>query len=471
MKTKTNWHEEVLKRKEDLLEDLMRLLEIRSVKDLTTQTPKWPMGREIGEALEHMLKLSANDGFAVKNIEGYAGHAEIGNSDDYVGVLCHLDVVPAPGRWETPPFEPAIRDGKLYARGAIDDKGPTMAAYYAMKILKELDLPLKRKIRLIFGTDEESGMRCMKKYREVESMPAMGFAPDAVFPIIHAEKGQINATLCLEKGLEGKSASSIELLHFTAGEKGNMVPGQARATVKSHDIYDIESGFLKYCQGHGLDGKSSHEGDSVILELQGRSVHGMEPYNGVNAGTELAQYLVDFPFEGRAKSFLHFVGHVLHQDFHGEYLGIAVSDEVTGPLTVNPGVLRFSQVEVSVKLNIRCPVSTPYLRIIEILMEMCRGYGFKVDEIREKKPHHVDPNHPMIRVMQKVYQEETGEPGELLSNGGATYARFIDNGVAFGAVFPGREMTAHQVDESIEINDLLKATAIYARTLYELANL
>jgi succinyl-diaminopimelate desuccinylase len=43
-----------------------------------------------------------------------------------------------------------------------DDKGPTMAAFYAMRVIKEMNVPLNKKIRLILGTDEESGISCFK---------------------------------------------------------------------------------------------------------------------------------------------------------------------------------------------------------------------------------------------------------------------------------------------------------------------
>lgn len=466
-----DWQGEVKKRKAPLLDDLVELLRIQSVKDLSTSTEEKPMGKEIGEVLEHMLARSVSEGFAVKNIQGYAGYAELGMADEYTGVLCHLDVVPAPGVWKTPPFDPAIRDGKLYARGAIDDKGPTMAVFYAMKILKALNVPLKRKIRLIFGTDEESGMRCMKKYQEVEGMPEMGFAPDAVFPIVHAEKGQINARLCIiEERKETDPNAAFQLLEFVSGERGNMVPDHAAAKVKGSGSLAIKEKFARYCEEQGLEGSVGIEEDAVLLELKGKAAHGMEPFNGVNAGLELAHFLSGFSFSGGAEVFLHFAGGVLYRDFHGENLGIAITDEVTGALTVNVGILRFGE-DVSLQLNIRCPVKANYLRTIEILMEKGREHGLEVDEIREKKPHHVSADHPMVHVMQEAYRQETGGEPELLSTGGATYARFIENGVAFGAVFPGKEMTAHQVNEYIEIDDLLKATAIYARTLYELANL
>ncbi|WLD94531.1 dipeptidase PepV [Alkalihalobacillus sp. AL-G] len=472
-----DWYKEVEARKDDLIKDLVRLLEFESIKDLTTSEPGKPMGTTISDALEFMLERCSKEGFMTKNIEGYAGYAEhkTSNSDNYIGVLCHIDVVPATGEWTSPPFEPTIRDGKLYARGAIDDKGPTMAAFYALKLIKDLNLPLKTNVRLIFGTDEESGMSCMKKYEQVEKMPVAGFAPDAVFPIIHAEKGQINVFLSMENATitddPGNRDHSYELLSFTAGTKGNMVPEIAKATIIG-DIASISQEFKSYCSDHKLSCNSSITNEGITLTLYGKSVHGMEPQNGINAGLNLAHFLSSYSFQKEANQYLQFIDQYLYDDYVGSRLEISHSDEVTGPLTVNAGIFHFEMGErVKVQLNIRCPVTTPYLRTVEILGEKTAHFGFSIDEIREKKPHHVDKKHPMIQVLQKVYHEETSEEPTLLSTGGATYARFMKNGVAFGAVFPGKEMSAHQIDEYIEIEDLLKATAIYARAIYELGNL
>nr|WP_246943050.1 dipeptidase PepV [Bacillus pinisoli] len=464
-----NWYEEVLARKEELLKDLKELLKIESVKDESSTSTRFPMGEKVGEALDLMLSKAGSSGFHTKNVDGYAGYAEHGDGshDDMIGILCHVDVVPATGEWTTPPFEPTIRDGKLFARGAIDDKGPTMAAYYGLKIVKELGLPLQKRVRLIFGTDEESGMSCMKHYQEVETMPSVGFAPDADFPIINAEKGQINTRLVIGPATE-EYLGEVRLVSFKAGERSNMVPEQATVILQgSVDHLLLE--FEGFCTKQGVRRKITHLDDSVEITLYGLSAHGMEPHIGVNAGTTLASFLRDFDFTGTAAQFLDFLDE-LHLDFEGKTLNISYKDDITGPLTVNPGVLHFEEEKGgTVQLNVRCPVTTKFEETKEVLTAQVKEKGFEVEDIKVSPPHHVGSDHPMIQALQEAYQQETGLEPTLLSTGGATYARFMENGVAFGACFPGKEMTAHQKDEYIEVEDLLKATAIYARAIYNLA--
>ncbi|MHC0038399.1 dipeptidase PepV [Pseudoneobacillus sp. C159] len=466
-----NWYEEVLRRKDAIIKDLFGLLEIESVKDVSSQSPVRPMGEKVGEALDYMLNLSLQAGFTTKNLDGYVGYLEDKNSrsDDYIGILCHLDVVPATGDWTSPPFQPTIRDGKIFARGAIDDKGPTIAAFYGLKMVKELGLPMKNNVRIIFGTDEESGMSCIKHYREVERMPALGFAPDADFPIIHAEKGQINVTLSI-KDDSPYPQSPLVLHSFKGGNRINMVPESAVAIVEGDIEKEFIEGFELFCHENGYPYKLSFKDAQVELKLFGLSAHGMEPHKGENAATALANYLSRFPFQKTANQYLAFCT-LLHEDFYGESLGINYEDSITGPLTVNPGVFSFEQDGGTVQLNIRCPVSTRYELTKQKLADSLTTSGFTIAGLRESQPHHVEADHPMIKVLQKVYQEETNLEPTLLSTGGATYAKFMEYGVAFGACFPGKLMTAHQKDEYIEMEDLLKATAIYARAIYELANL
>ncbi|SHF22901.1 Peptidase family M20/M25/M40 [Seinonella peptonophila] len=124
-----NWMNEALKAKSELIQDLIQILQIRSVYDNSLSTPLAPFGLEIAEALSYMLMLGERDGFITKNVDGYAGHIEMGVGKELIGVLGHVDVVSSgDAPWTFPPFAPEIRDGKLYARGAIDDKGPLMAA-------------------------------------------------------------------------------------------------------------------------------------------------------------------------------------------------------------------------------------------------------------------------------------------------------------------------------------------------------
>ncbi|PLT30744.1 dipeptidase PepV [Peribacillus deserti] len=486
-----NWHGQILNRKSELLADLTELLKIKSIKDLSTASKEAPMGAAISEALSFMLDKAEKDGFRTKNIEGYAGYAEMGpeNAENYIGILCHVDVVPASsGDWTSDPFVPEVRDGMLYARGAIDDKGPTMAAYYACKLVKELGLPLKHRIRIIFGTDEESGMSCMQKYMELEPHPIAGFAPDADFPIIYAEKGQINIRLKFNReigivpaqnsvnssigaGAEGREMGTVPtLVSFKAGERANVVPDLAVASVSGAGLESVKAAFEIFCRDQNLEGRSVEDQGILTLSIKGKSAHAMEPEKGLNAGTKLAGFLVTQDLELTGHNYLRFLAECLDGDHYGKKLSIAFRDDITGPLTVNPGILQYDANEAFVHLNLRCPVKTSYKHLYEKLEAEAAKYGFETNELRERKPHHVDAEHPLIKTLQKVYQEETLSEPVLLTTGGNTYARTIQNGVAFGALFPGRPDTAHQKDECAAVDDLIKASSIYARAIFELAN-
>ncbi|WP_323742043.1 dipeptidase PepV [Salinibacillus xinjiangensis] len=360
-----------------------------------------------------------------------------------------------------------MRDGKIFARGAIDDKGPTMAAFYGLKIVKELGLPLQKNVRIIFGTDEESGMSCMRHYKEVGEMPKVGFAPDADFPIIHAEKGQINTKIGLPTSDTQHEESDLELVSIVSGDRINMVPEQATAVVRGN-LGRIQDEFVAFCQEQGVQQSSNQKGDEMELIILGKAAHGMEPQIGVNAGTTLATFLKTYKFEPNTKRFIEFLSD-LHKDFEGKDLGIAYQDEITGPLTVNPGVIHVDSEDSYVRLNIRCPVTTDYDEIIGKLKKSIDDKELMIEELRQSRPHHVDGDDSFIQALQKAYKDETGMEPTLLSTGGGTYARFMEKGVAYGASFPGKEMTAHQKDEYIEVEDLLKATAIYARAIYEMA--
>lgn len=465
MKSWENFFDEKL-----FIQDLRSLLSIPSVMDLNSSNGRAPFGENVQKALEFMLAKGEEEGLLTYENNGLYGYIEYGpkKAKDYIGVLCHVDVVPASGKWSNDPFEPSIRENRIYARGAIDDKGPTLAAWYALKLLKKAGFPIKHRIRLIIGTNEESGMRCMKSYVENEPEALFGFAPDAVFPIIHAEKGQINIHLkCKPK----QSTNAINLVSFESGKRGNMVPDTATAIINGNFSTDHMEIFRRMEDFDNVTIEKSRNNDTVILKTVGTSAHGMEPFKGENAAFTLVTMLL-YLEELQLHPYLTFINTYLKSDFNGETLGIDFEDNVTGKLTVNAGIFRYNQAEGGeIALNIRCPIETPYENTINQLKAIAEQKGWLVSGLRYTDPHFVDAEHQGIRELQEAYKEVTKNNATLLSTGGATYARFLTNGVAFGAVFPGKNNTAHQVDEYAELEDLRMSIFIYAEALYRLANL
>ncbi|MDQ0176889.1 dipeptidase PepV [Bacillus chungangensis] len=465
------WMQEAMKRKSSLLKDLQGLLRINSVLDEQATSPDAPLGDGVKAALQYVLDLGKKDEFQTKNVGNLAGHVEMGAGKELVGILCHVDVVPEGEGWSFAPFGGEMKDGKIYARGAIDDKGPTMAAYYAMKIVKELGLPIEKRVRLIVGTDEESNWRCVDRYFAEEEMPTLGFAPDASFPIIHAEKGIADFDFVMP-AKEEEGTKNIFLHSFQAGERYNMVPSFARARLYVRgEQTSIVQCFDDYCQKHHLKGSYYVESGDLIFELEGVSAHGMEPEKGVNAGLHLIVFLSELSLTGKAKNFLDFGRQFLWNDTRGNALDIAYEDDVTGELTVNAGMIAYSHTEgARFGINMRYPVTFDIEKGKQLLSKCIESFDGHLDRFTDLKPHYVDENHRLIQILQKVYEEQTGEQAALLSIGGGTYARSLKAGVAFGALFPGCPDVAHQKDEYMDIDDLLKATAIYAQAIYELAS-
>ncbi|CAM3969322.1 dipeptidase PepV [Mesobacillus thioparans] len=469
--TSINWTMEVEKRKADLIKDAQDLLKIKSVLDEENSTPEAPLGEGVKEALDFMLRLGEKDGFTAKNVGNLAGHLEFGQGEEIVGVLCHVDVVPEGDGWSSDPYGAEIRDGKIYARGAIDDKGPTMAAYYAMKIVKELGLPLNKRVRMIVGTDEESDWRCVDHYFEHEEMPSMGFAPDADFPIIYAEKGIADYDLvCKAAGIE-KENFDAEVIEFSSGRRYNMVPDYAKAVLSvQQGQTDVVQRFDEFKRKNELDGKATVESGRLVLELEGVSAHGMEPDNGKNAGLYMAAFLSELNLDGNSEKFFQFTAKYLGKDSRGKEMGVAFADDITGDLTINVGKLSYNTENGGrAGLNMRYPVTTDLEKTKETLQQLLDAEGLAIENFTNSNPHHVDENDFLIQTLKKVYEEQVGEKAELISIGGGTYARSLESGVAFGPLFPGRPDIAHQKDEYMIVEDLLRATAIYAQAIYELA--
>ncbi|WP_176560318.1 dipeptidase PepV [Brevibacillus dissolubilis] len=478
--SKINWLEEVEKRRNDLISTTQEFLRIKSVLDPSTAREGAPFGEGIQKALEFALNVCAEAGMETKDVGGYAGHAEFGQGEELVGVLSHVDVVPEGEGWTTPPYAAEIVDGKIVARGSLDDKGPGMASIFAAKIVKELGLPLSKRVRLIFGTDEETSWRCMNTYFQTEEMPTMGFTPDADFPLIYAEKGLTHLVFLQSKeaylgqGRTERAAQDCDakLSQLHAGLRMNMVPDRARALLEAGRLsaQELADKYQAYLSETGHKGAATIDDNFVTLTFEGKSVHGMDPGKGINAGTELIRFLAGLTLDSRAEQLIEFSNKYLYQQHYGEAMGIGHNDPEMGPLTLNTGIIRYEEDgELRFDINIRYPHSQPYSQWEPILLDRLNEAAFTLQIEENMKPHRVDPNHPLVTTLQKVYSEQTGQEANIIAIGGATYGRSLDVGVAFGPLFPGGADCAHQRDEFIKIDDLVKATAIYAQAIYELA--
>lgn len=468
-----DWQKEVDLRKADLLEDLQNLLRINSERDDSQADAENPFGPGPRKALEHMLAYGERDGFTVKNVDNYAGHIEFGSGDETLGIFGHMDVVPAGDGWSTDPYEPVIKDDKIFARGSSDDKGPSMAAYYAMKIIKELGLPLSKKVRFVVGSDEESGWGDMDYYFQHEQAPDFGFSPDAEFPIINGEKGNVS----FAPQFTGTNEGDYVLEEFTAGLRENMVPGTAVAniTVPSTEVAEkMKGAFGVFIDEEPITGTLEVAGTTVTIQVTGKGAHGASPQSGINAATFLAVFLDSYPFGGAAKDFIHATATNVHEDFYGEKSGVAFEDPKMGRLTMNAGLFVFKNNTTDgnfINLNFRYPKG---ISVTEIKNGLEKVYGAQgaviVQGERNQEPHYVPVDDPLVKTLLQVYEDHTGQKGHEQIIGGGTYGRLLKRGVAYGAMFPGYIDTMHQANEFMALDDLFRATAIYADAIYRLAS-
>ena len=464
MSKQINWKEEVKKYQDDFLEDLKELLRIDSVRNDDEATDEFPVGPGPAKALHKVLEIGKRDGFETKQLENWAGHIEYGDGDEILGVLGHVDVVPVGSGWDTDPFDPVIKDGKLYARGSSDDKGPTMAAYYALKIIKELDLPVNKKIRVIIGTDEESEWQGLAHYLENEQMPDLGFSPDGNFPIINGEKGNYEIDIETKASNEG----DLTLVLFEAGLRSNMVPQDATAKIATEDPEALRDAFDAFISDQPVEGNAEIDSQTVTLNVVGKAAHGSKPQIGVNAATYLAVFLNTLDLGGDAKTFTNLVETYLHDDPYGEKLGVAQEDDVMGNLTSNPGIFRFEDGDKGlITVNMRYAVGDNDMLTSQVTNTLT-GEDVKIHVKKGKVPHYVPGDDPLVQTLLDVYARQTGFEAHEQVIGGGTYGRLLDRGVAFGALFPDSTDTMHQANEFMTIDDLMNAMAIYAEAIYEL---
>lgn len=457
--------EQAKKKQNELITELQQLIQIPSVLDEEQSSSAQPFGPEPLKALEWMLQKGQEAGMTVKNVDQMAGHIEMGEGEELLGILGHVDVVPAGKGWTFPPFEGQINNDRLYGRGAIDDKGPTMAAWMAMKLVKEAGIPLNKRVRLIIGTDEESGFRCVDRYFEKEEMPHIGFAPDADFPIINAEKGI--ATL---RFTTTKLAEDEQLQSFQSGTRTNMVPDLATAVIRvKHKT--IEKEFDHFKKQHDLQGSLKIEEKRIVLSLEGKSAHAMEPNEGVNAGVYLAEFLKDIVTTSGSKTFVDFVSTSFVNDSRGHAFALNYQDAMSGDTTLNAGILAFDpSLGGIVDVSLRYSVSYDFDGNLTKCQALLKENAISADVVSNSKPHYIEESDELIQSLSRVYERQTGEKATLLSIGGGTYARVLKKGVAFGMLFPGEKDVAHQVDEFVDIPNLIKAVAIYADAICELAS-
>jgi len=472
--------------REEFVKSMEEIIAIRSVEEAPVVDKEYgnlPFGRGIHEAFMYMLNKGKTDGFDVENVDNYGGHIEFGGytvdeeglitgtSEEVMGIIGHLDVVPEGSGWATDPYTAAVIDGKIYGRGAIDDKGPVLAAYYAMKALKEAGFVPAKKVRLILGLDEETNWKGMDYYLSKQKAPDFGFTPDADFPAIHGEKGILIFRLAKKFGKT--TNKGLELRSVKAGNAPNMVPDFARALVRSEKMEDyevIKQKAATYREEKNLKINIKGVGKSLEITAGGKSAHGSTPELGLNAISVLMDFLGTLEFTSDdANEFIEFYNKHIGFETNGTSMNCSFHDEPSGDLVFNVGMAEISPGAGELTVNIRYPVTSSGEAVYGAMAELLTKANFGIIKVNDQKPIYVSEDDPFIVTLMDIYKEHTGDTdSKPLVIGGGTYARAAKGVVAYGCQFPGDEEMAHQANEYAVIDNLLKAAKIYADAIYRL---
>ncbi len=426
---------------------LKELLRIPSV--INEGDGGYPFGKGVDQALRKALEIASILGYSTRYGDGgYYGIAEVGEGEEMIGILCHLDVIPAGNlaEWDDDPFEPREVDGMVYGRGAQDDKGPTVAALFAVKALMDAGVHFNKRVRFIFGGDEENFWRCIKHYKKNEEIPDMGFSPDSRFPVTYAEKGLLQARLV------GDNEDGVRM---SGGSTFNAVPSQA------FYYSDRQGDLIRQLQALGY----AYEQNADHVEVKGKAAHALAAEEGINA---IARLCVALRATGIGSKAINFIADKIGEDPYARNIFGDCSDEISGRLRFNIGMIDIDGGE-QISIDTRIPVTVPKEEIVAKLSTAASGYGLVYHEHDWLAPSHVPIDHFIVKTLLKVYQEHSGDTSTPpRASGGATYARALPNCVAFGALMPDEEITEHQPNERTVLKNLYKAMEIYAYAVYEL---
>lgn len=452
--------------KEEMTAALSKLISYPSVQGKAA--PGAPFGRPVSDCLDCAMDLCRSFGFETRNFEGYAGTASFTSSlgEPELGILAHLDVVPEGTGWADDPYTARIADGKIFGRGAIDDKGPAVSVIYAMKALKELNVPLKKGFRLILGTNEENGSADLAYYFQKEAPPKYTFTPDGSYPLINIEKGMIR---CYFSAKAAQPMNDNALMELQGGTVINAVPETAYAVIGGLRADVINKAISEL----DCDAKFTLKdfGGCIRIDCQGKSAHASTPTMGKNAITALIKLISVLPLQDDAAKKIRSLAKLFPcGETNGASLGINLKDEESGSLTEVLSLISFEAGRLECSMDIRLPATNTVKDVTDILIPALENAGFTVEKCCGTEPHMVSSDSSFVKTLLSVYEDVTGEKGECIAIGGGTYVHEIEGGVAFGAEFDGIDYHMHSANEFIPIDQLVLNAKMFALAIYEVCN-
>ncbi len=434
--------------------------------------PGAPFGRGPRAALDKFVEIGSRLGMDTGIFEDQAGWADMGDKNaEMIAVLAHVDVVPPGEGWSCDPWQGMIKDGYLYGRGVADDKGQAICAMYALKAIREAGVSLKRRVRVLVGTNEEMGSKAIHHYVESgQELPVAGFTPDAEYPLINGEKGMVTPTCYAPFAADG---GDVQVLSIDAGVASNAVPSRASALLKVAPKAKARLDRVMKDFAAPRDAKLTCEAagaDTYKLSMEGLSYHGSQPQFGSNAAANLVKVLRLMGIGGEQGAFLEKIDNLVGTQTRGENLGICRYDDISGFSSLCWGILKTEGDKIRFTLNYRFPVTFKLEPLRSQFLKKLTDEGFEVSDTRGVEPLYVPEDAPIVQKLMKAYFDETGRSGEKpMSIGGGTYAKAMPNVLAFGTTLPGENTHIHEIDERWKIENIILSTKIMAAAILSLA--
>ena len=451
--------------RDELIADLSSLIAVRSVKG--ESAPGAPFGPGPARALDAALALCDRYGFAVRNYDGYVGAADLCDADRAVDILAHLDVVGEGPGWDTDPYTAVVKeDGYLYGRGSNDDKGPALAALYAMRAVRDSGQPIRHSARLILGTDEESGSGDLPYYFAREKSAPYTFSPDCNFPVYNTEKGGYSPVFTKSWPEQTKNP---HVSRFSGGFRINVIPSDAEAVVSGMTAAQLLDALQARANALQVQLSVTDTAEGAHIAVKGFGAHASTPEQGNNGITALISLLAALPLaECESTAAIHELASFFpHGDGRGKAAGLAMEDELSGPLTLAFTLLSIDRHGLRGQFDSRVPICATEENCRKVFEKLASGHGYTV-EGGMRGSHHTPADSPFIQTLLRCYEQYTGQPGQCLSMGGGTYVHDIEGGVAFGPGMPDFDGHAHGANERADIDALLTASMIYAQVLFDM---
>ena len=451
--------------KDEMVACAQDLIRIKSVQEAPEEG--MPFGKGMNDALEYVLAKATDMGFVTRNLDGYCGYAELGEGDTYIGLLGHVDIYGDESyAWKYGLYDATLEDGKIYGNGALD-KGGLVTLLYAFRAVKESGVPLKKKVRLIIGTDEGKRYTDIRKYLSEEKPPLAGFTADGYFPVVYAEKGL--SAFDYEIEIPQEDDERIEYIH--GGISENIVPGYCCAKLVTDRKEEIVATMRSFISEKRVDITAKMLDDGILLESYGVEYHCMAIERGENSIMQLIDFLVSIGFGSEAmQEVLRFLNEKIGSEIYGESLGVSIEDSFSGKLTFNLGLLDFENDRMHIRCDCRFPVICDFERTSKIISGNFRKAGFEEKEFRYWNPTYLPRNHFLIQTLLDVYRKATKDKSEPVVSSCISYATEVPNVAAFGMLFPGEREINYQANEFVDIENMVRAAEIYAEAICQLAN-